>query len=126
MNDPLDAVFITGAELMKLRDMIDGYILLVDSAIKRLSDNPEETLTSATVKAAEELAQLRATVAEQAQEIASLRETVAMARGIILSCRDRLAFEDSMKDNDNFINTWWIEECDVWLASNQEAQDEAQ
>lgn len=62
MNDPLDAVFITGAELMKLRDMIDGYILLVDSAIKRLSDNQEETLTSATVKAAEEIAQLRARI----------------------------------------------------------------
>lgn len=52
------------ADLAQLKSLIEGQQYGIDSAIKRLSDDPEETLTGATVKATETIAQLRAENAE--------------------------------------------------------------
>jgi len=50
-------------------------------------------------------------------ELAALEAAANKARELIESLRDRLIFDDSIKSDDSYLNLWWIEQADAWLAN---------
>lgn len=84
---------------------IEGRNLLIDSAIGRLSNNPDETLTAASIKEQE-------TIAQQAAQL-------EQARKVIERCSAYIGSIDHGQNTKSYMM------CDEWLSSNPAPQFEA-
>lgn len=127
-NDPLDAIFVTGEEAQKLkrdrqRIRLATYLDDMPMEIKSLFKERFSLISPA------ELAQLRATIADQARQLEEARTTIAGQAEQLRNSTDlirrvwEMADDETSKQEIDTTSLMWQIEADTrtWLAANAPA-----